>query len=93
MARPKNLKNEVKKILSSDGFLEIIKSIRDKHPMKVGLAASATTEQRALYQIKCQEYEAICIMLEGMITSDKQNIPTESTYEDEPKPVYIPKDK
>jgi len=75
MGRPrKSEKNSInlKLVLASDGFQEVIKFLESEHPMKRELVTSSTMEQRALYQIQCQEYERFLIKLRAMSTNARK---------------------
>lgn len=75
MGRPKKIDKQVtslKFILASDGFGEVIKFLESEHPIKREIVTSSTMEQRALYQIQCQEYERILIKLRAMASNAKK---------------------
>lgn len=74
-------------ILQSGAFKEILVDVRLSHsPLNTLLPWNATTEQRALYQIRCEEFEKIMRSLENFGGESRIN-KIESTYgTEEPKP-------
>lgn len=74
-------------ILQSGAFREIIGDVRRlHHPLNTLLPITATTEQRALQQIRCEEFEKIVRSLE-ILGRENAVASIESTYGvEEPKP-------
>lgn len=63
---------------------DVIPFLEKSHPVHVGLDHNATIECRALYQVKCEQYENILNQLRQMDALSKKN-KIENTYEQEPK--------
>jgi hypothetical protein len=65
---------------------DAIQFLRDTHTVNEGLRASASLEQRALKQVRDQEYQSVIIRLEAYAKTNGNlgGIPApEATYEDE----------
>ena len=71
-------------VLQSDAFKGILTALDQIHPARQLLPVGATIEHRAMYQIRCEEFERIVRALRA--TVDKADINSlQSTYE---PPVY-----
>lgn len=68
--------------LKSPAFLEILKYLEGQHPVRKGLPIGATMEQRAMYQIRSEEFERIVGWLRTLVTESKLST-LESTYQKE----------
>lgn len=72
--------NNLLSYLKSPAFLEVLKYLESQHPVRKGLPIGATMEQRAMYQIRSEEFERIVRWLTTLATESKLST-LESTYQ------------
>lgn len=84
MAKLKKILSSREAILKSEGFQEIISVLEANHPVHKGLAVEATLEQRALKQVRDEQYEQQLSYLRQLVSTSRSNS-VESTYEEQLK--------